>query len=287
MLEQFISKFSRNLFIIPGGYYLVKFFIKIFSLKNYSKNSWRTYEFQGLVFKVDIHTYLGKLMYWRGAHEWGPILAMKKIIKSGGICIDVGANQGEYTLWMAKLSSDSGKVISFEPLTKMYNQLIENIDLNPNLSQKIITIKKGLSDHVSELPLYAVNASDNNSDNEGMPSIFHSDTRNTFIENIALSTLDIELKKMNINKVNFIKIDVEGAELLVLKGAADTLNKSKPNLLIEFNEQTFNAAGYTSNDIFNFLEPFGYRFYIIGIRGNLKACNKNSIPPFCNIIATI
>lgn len=287
MFEKVLAKFSRNLFKFPGGYFVVKLLMKIFEPKNYPKNSWRTYEFQGIVFKVDIHTYLGKLMYWRGAHEWGPIFALKKIIKRGDICIDVGANQGEYTLWMAKLSSDNGLVIAFEPLTKMYLQLKENITYNPKFYNKIITIQKGLSDKVSEMPIYAVNASDSFSDNEGMPSIFYSDTRNTFIENIVLSTLDIELKKLNIKKINFIKIDVEGAELFVLKGAIETLKKDKPNLMIEFNEQTFNAAGYSSNEIFNLLEPLGYRFYIIGIRGNLKPCNKNNIPPFCNIIATI
>lgn len=283
-MEKLIACISRNFYRIPGGYYPAVFLMKLFSLED-SNAAWRTYTFNGIVFNVDISTYLGRLLYWRGAHEWGPIMALRKIIKNGFICIDVGANQGEYTLWMAKLSGTNGRVISFEPLTKMFKQLSENIALNKSMANRIIPVQKGLSETESELPIYSVNADNKFADNEGMPSIFPTNSKNTFIENISLSTLDIELNKLNIQKVDFIKIDVEGAELPVLKGAINTLSKFKPILLIEFNESTFNAAGYSSNDIFNFLKQFGYKFYMVGVRGSISESNIDNLPEFCNIIA--
>jgi FkbM family methyltransferase len=282
-MEQFLARISRNLYRIPGGYYIAVFLMNVFSGK--TESGWREYTFNGIVFKVDINTYLGRLLYWRGAHEWGPIMALKHIIKKESVCIDIGANQGEYTLWLAKLSGVSGKVISFEPLTKMYNQLNINIGLNSGFIDRIITVNKGLSDSISQLPIYSVNNDNQHADNEGMPSLYPTDTKNTFIENISLSTLDIELSNMNIQKVDFIKIDVEGAELFVLKGALNTLNKYKPALLIEFNESTFNAAGYTSKDIFDLLKPIGYNFYLIGKRGSINNCDIKNLPEFCNILA--
>lgn len=285
MLEKLAAKISRNLYAIPGGYYLVKCLMKLF--KNTYGTDERIYSFKKIVFKVNINTYLGKLLYWRGAHEWGPIFALKKIIKKDFICIDVGANQGEYTLWMAKLAGKNGKIIAFEPLTKMFNQLNENIQLNQDLRNQIITLKKGLSDVVGEIPIYAVNPDDKFSDNEGMPTIFPTNTKNTFIENIPLSTLDIECENLQINKLNFIKIDVEGAELNVIKGGINTIKKFKPVLLIEFNEATFNAAGYTSKHIIDLLSKLGYKFYLIGVRGTLKKLDLNNIPQFCNVLAKV
>lgn len=285
-MEKLFANISRNFYLIPGAYYLAIFLMKLFSLLD-SDNTWRTYTFKGITFKVDISTYLGRLLYWRGAHEWAPIMALRNIIKNGFTCIDIGANQGEYTLWMAKLAGANGQVISFEPLTKMFKQLSENIALNKSMANRIIPIKKGLSDKESELPIYSVNADSKYADNEGMPSLFPTSSKNTFVENILLSTLDIELNKLNIQKVDFIKVDVEGAELSVLKGAFNTLSKFKPILLIEFNEATFKAAGYTSIDIFNFLNQFGYKFYLIGTRGNISKCNIDRIPEFCNILAKV
>jgi FkbM family methyltransferase len=284
-MEQFLASISRNLYRIPGGYYLAVFLMNLFLGK--TESGWRTYTFNGIVFNVDTNTYLGRLLFWRGAHEWGPIMAIKKVIKINYTCIDVGANQGEYTLWMAKLSGNKGKVISFEPLSKMFLQLNNNIQLNNELSKRISTVKAGLSDTVSQIPIYSVNPDGKFADNEGMPSIFPTESKNTFIEIISLSTLDIELGKLNIQQVDFIKIDVEGAELFVLKGAINTLEKDKPDLLIEFNEATFNAAGYSSSDIFNLLEPIGYNFYLVGKRGSIKLCDTQNLPEFCNIIATI
>ncbi len=285
MAEKFLSKISRNLYTIPGGYYLVLVLIKLFNTKNQS--GWKIYKFKDITFKVDTNTYLGRLLYWRGAHEWAPIFTLKKIIKHGYVCIDVGANQGEYTLWLAKLTGEKGKVISFEPLSKMFQQLNDNILLNKELATRIIPLKKGLSDTISKIPIYAVNSNDKFSDNEGMPSIFPTNNRNAFIENIDISTLDEELKMLNISKVDFIKIDVEGAELNVLKGALNTIKFNRPKLLIEFNEPMFNAAGYSSVDITDFLKPFGYKFYLVGNRGYLKKINPKNIPEYCNIIAQV
>lgn len=96
-MEKLFANISRNFYLIPGAYYLAIFLMKLFSLLD-SDNTRRTYTFKGITFKVDISTYLGRLLYWRGAHEWAPIMALRNIIKNGFTCIDIGANQGEYTL---------------------------------------------------------------------------------------------------------------------------------------------------------------------------------------------
>lgn len=277
-MEKFAAAFSRHLYIIPGGYFLVQLFKKLFD-KNYPDPEWRTFSFRGISMKVDLSKSMGSAIYWRGAHDWAPIFAMEKIIQKGNTVIDIGANQGEYSLWAARSVGKKGKVYSFEPLSAMYAQLQENIKLNPDFAPIITAVKKGLSNQVDELDLYSSNLS-----NEGVNSLY-AEEGSVFLEKISLNTLDEELAKLGNPKVDAIKIDVEGAELFALQGSKKTIEKFKPVLFIEINQEACRSAGYEAMDIMSLLEQYGYSFKVIGLRGKTSRLIPQQLPEFCNIIA--
>lgn len=288
MLEQYIAAFSRNLSFIPGGYYISIFLKSLFKNKDNGEKEWREFSFRDIRFKVNLSSYMGNLIYWRGAHEWAPVYAILNNVKKGFTVLDIGANQGEITLWSAKATGENGKVISFEPLTQMFKQLQENLSLNPAFKKYVYPVQIGLSDRHAKLPIYGASASDiHGGVHEGMPTLYKTENRNVLIEEITISTLDDELEKLNIDKVDFIKIDVEGSELPILKGGIKILSKCKPILLIESNEETFVAAGYSQKEFFAFLNQFGYKYYLVGVRGGLKQITVNEMPEFCNILARI
>jgi FkbM family methyltransferase len=277
-MEKFAATFSRNLYIIPGGYFLVQFLKKLFHEK-YNKNEWRIFSFRGLAMKVDISKSMGSAIYWRGAHDWRPIFAMEKLIKRGHTVVDIGANQGEYSLWSARMVGEKGKVYAFEPLSTIFGSLRENIALNPKYQGTIVPIQLGLSDKQGKLKLYSSNLS-----NEGVNTLYKEED-SVYLEEIALSTLDEEWKKLGMPKLDAIKIDVEGAELPVLLGAEKTIAKFSPVLFIEINQEACKAAGYQANDILRFLAKYGYSFELIGLRGKTSKLIPEKIPDFCNIIA--
>jgi hypothetical protein len=79
-----------------------------------------------------------------------------------------------------------------------------------------------------------------------------------------------------------MKIDIEGGELNALKGSERTIEKFKPMIIIEINEATYKAAGYTTQDVKNFFDERKYIPYEIGKRGKLIKCN--TLPELGNIV---
>lgn len=279
MIESITSSLSRQLFVIPGGFFIVKFLKSVFG-KNYAVKTWRTITFRTINIRIDLSKQMGNAIYWRGAHDWAPIFVLEKNLNYGGTFIDIGANQGEYTLWGARKIGDKGLVIAYEPSDEIFDQLEKNILLNENLIPNVRLRKIGLSDKPGVLKLYTKQGK-----NEGVNTVFPTKEHQLEIGEIELTTLDMEMENLIISKIDLVKIDVEGAELNVLKGSKNTLLKYKPKLLIEINRLSCLSAGYEPLEIISFLESFNYDFFVIGLRGKLTKFNKESIPEFCNILA--
>lgn len=143
-------------------------------------------------------------------------------LKEGDIVIDCGAHIGTFTLYAAKIVGDSGMVFAFEPDSLNYQKLIKNIDLN-NLNN-IIAIRKGLWGENTNLKFNELHS--------GYSSFFIDDLKRKSLIKVPVVSLDNELRKRGIKKVDFIKMDVEGAELEVIRGAKEILKKSQGNMAI-------------------------------------------------------
>lgn len=279
MIERIASSISRQLFVLPGGFFIVKLLKSIFG-KNYAVKTWRTITFRKINIRLDLSKQMGNAIYWRGAHDWAPIFVLEKNLGNGGTFIDIGANQGEYTLWGARKTSNEGLVIAYEPSEEIFDQLEKNILLNKGIIPHVRLRRIGLSDKPGVLKLFTKQGK-----NEGVNTVFPTREHQLEIGEIELTTLDMEMECFNLPKIDLVKIDVEGAELLVLKGSKNTLSKYKPKLLIEINRQSCLSAGYEPTEIIRFLEGFDYDLFVIGLRGKLSKLDKMSIPEFCNILA--
>jgi FkbM family methyltransferase len=153
--------------------------------------------------------------------------------KSGGIVVDVGAHYGRYTLIAAKRIGPKGKVISIEADPNNFDMLNNNIKLNELSKENVIALNYAVSSIKSIVKLSIP-------DKKPGQTIYSSIISNRaptekFIE-VNANTLDniLQENKIPVEHVNWIKIDVEGAELEVLKGATNVLSKSRDiSLLIE------------------------------------------------------
>ena len=142
---------------------------------------------------------------------------------NNGVFIDVGANIGKYTIKIGNSLKMNGRVISFEPENDNFEMLKKNAKLN-NLKNTTL-INKALSDKKGKLKLYLAKG------NLGHHSLVEKVGEK--YEEVEVDTLDNILKELKISKVDLIKIDVEGAENLVLKGALKTLENSHPKIVFE------------------------------------------------------
>lgn len=145
-------------------------------------------------------------------------------LKKGDIVIDAGAYSGLFTIYAAKKVGSTGKVIAYEP--DPYNWVILNKNIELNNLKNVEVVKKGLFDKVDSLPFDVQSVGSN------IVSIDHAFHNRKTINHINVAPLDEEIKRLGLKKVNFIKMDIEGAEIEAMKGATQTLKHKSINLAI-------------------------------------------------------
>lgn len=250
---------------------------------NYPRDWTEIRDFDGnLHMKLRRSTYMGSVIYWQGYQSPAELKVLNRLLKPDTTFVDVGANMGEFTLFAAKRIR-SGTVFAFEPVPSLFSLLNENIALN-NFSH-VQTFNLALSDNSGHMVMYSsVDSVVHTGVNEGLGSIFRSDLRNEMVAEVEVKTLDSLLE--GVKRINIIKIDVEGAELLVLRGAQETIRQHKPAILIEINRNALKAAGHTPDMLLDELAELGYRFELIrnNRAGSTIPLNRTAIPDLCNVL---
>lgn len=178
----------------------------------------------------------------------------KKLIKRNGIVIDIGANIGYYSLIFANVVGEKGKVYAFEPDSTNYALLVKNVCTNRLTN--VITEQRAVADENGRIRLYHCLI------NKGMHRIFRSenDWDSTEIEAIRLD----DYFQSGSRKINFIKIDIEGAEPAALSGMEQVLNASPDvKILTEFHPLALRESGFEPREYLDILEKHGFRFYVI------------------------
>ncbi|MCB0335470.1 MAG: FkbM family methyltransferase [Bdellovibrionales bacterium] len=194
-----------------------------------------------------------------GSWEKDVALYIQCLVGEGSICVDVGANSGIHSLWMAHHAGKNGKVYSFDPNPVTIPRLMYNISLNPDFKDRIIVEQKGVSNRAGSLKLFH---SGELYGNAYMGEAFNEKLWNTggpddFVECEVL-TLD---SYFGLQKVDLIKADVEGMELEVISGAQRVLEAWKPYLIYESLVHEFDSDKLLKLE--RYLESLGYYLYAI------------------------
>ena len=199
-------------------------------------------------------------------HIWNYDVYRKGSIKKGDIVLDIGSHVGIFSVLASKLVGDSGKVFSFEPSPNNFYLLKKNIKLND--INNITAINKGVSNKQGVKKLFL------SLFGYGGNSFFKNQNKKDFI-NIDCISLTEAIEKNKIKKIDFLKMDCEGAEYEILFSSPDdTLNKIK-----RISMESHDIKKYFINDLKKFLEEKGFSVkigesYGEGVR-MLYAINKN------------
>lgn len=178
----------------------------------------------------------------------------KKNLKKGDVVIDIGANIGYHTLIAAELVGSRGHVYAFEPDPHNFQFLEKNV--NANKYKNVTLINKALSNKKGRSKLFL-----SNEDNYGDFRIYDSQDKRPSID-IELITLDQYFSKNK--KIDVIKIDVQGAEGLVLKGGTSLLKRTKKlTLFTEFWPMALEMSGVTGTEYLDILKKNRFDIYEI------------------------
>jgi FkbM family methyltransferase len=194
--------------------------------------------------------YFNTGLYERNFISW----SIENFLKEDKCVIDIGAHCGIYTVEYAKHAKH---VYSFECSPKSFNYLCANIALR-DINYNVTKYNVGLSDCDSVIPYYIRDPKDGGGN--GISKFKYDDINNTPSIDVPVKTLD----SFNLTNINFIKIDVEGHELQVLKGAVNTLkNNNYPKFMFESwpdrQENNNFPARQLRAELFAFIESLGYK----------------------------
>jgi FkbM family methyltransferase len=175
------------------------------------------------------------------------------LLNKGDIVLDVGTNIGETLLNFAKLVGPDGSVYGFEPDAVNHANVERNIELNEFKNARVFDF--GISDKNETARLYRVDEH-----NLGMNRILSEAEAAglTDFTTIETRTLDDVVTANNIDRVDVVKIDIEGYEMHALRGARQMLTSMKPKLFIEVGYTRLLKNGTSPNEMIAFLIELGY-----------------------------
>ena len=186
---------------------------------------------------------------------------LSRWLREGETFVDAGANCGVYTFAAAGIVGDNGLVLAFEPGHELFTVLQKSVSLNN--SKHVHLFEAGLSNTTGTAKLYA--------HPHGASSFSlgrSSENPDGVSFEIQVRRLDDVLAAEQVQKVDCIKMDVEGAEELILQGAPLLFERCKPRVIFEVNTTAIAALGLKTDGAWNFLQSRGYEFFTIDEEGD-------------------
>ena len=214
-----------------------------------------------------------------GSFEKSELQFVERFVQPGMIVLDVGAHHGLYTLAASKRVGRKGRVIAFEPSPRERKRLVRHIRVN--LCGNVTVVPFALGDVTGTADLFVVSKCEDWCNSLRPPIVNHSTSK----VRVEVKRADDVLETLGVASVDFIKLDIEGAELSFLKGATRILREWRPAILVEVQDFRTKAWGYAAHDILEFLERLNYRWFGVREDGKLEAILTNGGRYDANLVA--
>ncbi|WP_020142605.1 FkbM family methyltransferase [Terracoccus sp. 273MFTsu3.1] len=207
----------------------------------------RTFTYAGgaLTARMPLDDSIGRALYLYDVYEWPTALTLATLARPGTTCVDVGAHVGSYAALASLAVGPAGRVLAFEPDATNRERLERHVRLNDLAN--VVVLDHGLADVESEVAMVRPVAA-----NSGMTRLARSGETPDF--SMGVRRLDDVLAGREAPSVSVVKIDVEGAEVAVVRGAADLIARDQPFVVFEENDPECGA---------HLTDTHGYRLYRI------------------------
>jgi len=172
----------------------------------------------------------------------------KPFLRTGSVVVDAGANIGDHTVEYAMMVGESGTVVAFEPNSEPADCLAYNTKSFPQVQ----IFRNGLSDVPRTAKMFAEN---------NVGASYVSDSGSVPIELVRLDDV------WNFDRLDFIKMDIEGYETKAITGGIETIRLFRPVMLLEVNVGALQRAGSSEGELLSLLRSLNYRVEVIGRKG--------------------
>ncbi len=228
--------------------YRGKYFLRKKLLAHNFKSSFTTINLHDdLKIRLNISDFVDKYLWVTGEYEPKLKKFIKDYLKEGDVFLDIGANIGYFSIVASRIVKKEGSVISIEANPSMVDRLITNLELNK--ANNVQVINKAASNEKGVLEFYIPNIN-----NSGMASLRAQD--NSTKINVETIVLDDTLRE--IKNLDFVKIDIEGAKLIALRGMKSLIIRFNPIIVLELTDEFLKSFNSSSSDLINFLKSLNY-----------------------------
>jgi len=193
------------------------------------------------------------IRYFPGNYEKDNFDFLKSSCGEAAMILDIGAHIGLFSTVAAKIAGPYGKVFAFEPAPATIPVLQQTIRIN-ELGRAVIPVNQAMGKEVGKLTFYV---SDDEADNSNSLISYKEDRKLNGVE-VEVNTIDNFVMTKKLSKVNFIKIDVEGAEYDTLLGGRQVLKKYKPHVIVAIHPEPIEKKGDKLEDIFDLIDDLRY-----------------------------
>ena len=212
----------------------------------------------GFNWKLDLSEGIDLAIFLFRTFERPTVAACRRHLRPGDIALDIGANIGSHTLHLARFVGPHGRVFAFEPTTFAYRKLLANIAMNPEMApritaEQVMLVGPGAGKLEPELysswPLTS---------HERLHALHRGRLMST--TGARAVSLDAYLESARVPSVALIKLDVDGHECSVLRGAADTIARFRPRIIMEIAPYVLCDVGHELGDLVQLVGSHGYTF---------------------------
>jgi FkbM family methyltransferase len=215
---------------------------------------------RNLNWELDLNEGIDLSIYLLGAYEPRTLRAYTPLIRRGYVVFDIGANIGAHTLHFARLVGPSGHVYAFEPTDYACAKLRRNLALNSSLTQIVSVLQIFLvGDREESVPSSVPSSWPVGNGRDDLHKV-HFGKAQALTEAVAM-TADSFCVAAGIERIDFVKIDVDGCEYPILRGFREALARFRPAILIEIAPYVYQGSNSADFDEFiHFLADLGYEF---------------------------
>lgn len=256
MLEQLAVWLGRNMNIRGIGRVLSVMFPCSHNTRHYIRGARARND--GLLMELDTRNQIDWNLLFRGEYEPQVTRLLSRLAPLSGAAVDVGANIGTHTLTLAQSVGPSGAVLAFEPNPPIRLVLEQNLALNKLTNVHVFSC--ALGDKSGILPLRVPQAGSAEYSNMGLASLVALETPHDLVD-VPVRTLDTVFGESGLNRLDVVKIDVQGYECQVLAGMAGILERYRPAVVFEYELWAWGMAGASLSGAMALLDAADYRLW--------------------------
>lgn len=235
----------------------------------------------GLRLELRLENELGRSLFIDGTIEPNEFALLGLVLEPGMTFVDVGANEGLFTLLAASRVGERGRVIAIEPSSRELARLRRNLELNGFANVKVVAT--AVADVAGQAALHI--ADDEHAGHNTLGAFAYEVVRASRDEAVPVATIDSVVADAGSGRVDVIKMDIEGGELRALRGAAGILRDWQPLILLEISEPSLAGQHTSAAEVLRLLGNSGYQIYAFDDSTGLPQLAGPGQPLSANIVA--